>query len=270
MDYWLSNFKIGKAKVRDERISDHKIVTTLVNFGETFDSDYLRFTQSKIYKCPAWIGSKKWHSLFEEAFKLGERLQWEEAIHMVEELDWPADVGQQDLINFQWAMVCAKPSWSFSVAAGYALALLPDSYSNLKEVQFVVDLANHRKIKGFSNHLQKRTLQKTVERRSEAMRKLYKKAGRLTELLRRKRSGKFDSETFSLFKKLYPDLLFSEVGIEAIAEDLDSIRDIIEKKESSEKAHNIDAWKKRMQNSVKRQRELAQQTRAIALPYGIL
>ena len=223
----------------------------MVNFGALMDETHIRFTQQKIFRCPEWMSQKKWHVLFQEAFELGQKLHWDEAIQQVEELDWPAEVDEATLINYQWAFTCAKLTWSFSAAAASALLWIPDGYSNLREIQYVVDLANHRSIKGISLKTQKRNLQQKAERSCEALRKLHKKEGRLAELLRRLKQRNFGSETINLWKKIYSDSPFDSRGVNKVRSDLQEIHDRIIQKEASDKENNINSWKKRMQNGTK-------------------
>ena len=158
IDYWFSNFSIGSASRRMEKLSDHCIITTTVDFGKLLDESYTRFVQEKQLKCPDWLSVGQWHMLFKEAYLLGEKLNWQEAILQVEEMNWPSEVGEQELIDYQWALVCAKLSWSFATASGYALHQIPLGYDNLKEIQAVVEVANFRKAKGVSIRIQKKEL----------------------------------------------------------------------------------------------------------------
>ena len=251
IDYWVSNFDIGKAEIRDEKISDHKVVVSQVNFGSLLDSAYMKFVSEKQFKCPDWLSPVKWYKLFEEAFECGEKLHWDEAIEQVEQMSWPSEVDEQGLIDFQWVTVCAKLTWAFSVAAGYALNEIPENYKNIKEIQLVVSLANTRRVKGINPKLQRRFLQQNAARASEALRKLHKKEGRLTELKRRLTWGKLDSETFNLFKKLYPDNLCHEMRLEQVSDDLDVLHSLIQKREAKEKECCINTWKKKMQIGIK-------------------
>ena len=251
IDYWVSNFNIGQAELREEKVSDHKIVVTKVNFGSTLDTAYLKFVAEKQFKCPDWLSSAKWHKLFEEAFECGERLQWEEAIEQVEQMSWPSEVDEQNLIDYQWAIVCAKLTWAFSVAAGYALNHIPDSYQNFNEIQQVVSLANTRRVKGINPKLQRRFLQQNAARESEALRKLHKKEGRLSELKRRLEWKKMDSETFNLIKKLYPEYFCDEIHQGQVSNDLDLLHSLIQQREAKEKECSINSWKKRMQTGIK-------------------
>ena len=204
-----------------------------------------------IFRCPGWMCQSKWHVLFQEAFALGQKLQWDESIQQVEDLDWPPEVDEETLINYQWAITCAKLTWSFSAAAASALLWIPEGYSNLKEIQYVVDLANHRKIKGISLKTQKRKLQQKAERSCEALRKLHKKEGRLEELLRRLKRRNFGSETVNLWKKIYPDSSFDYRGVNRVSSDLQELHGRIVQKEAADKDFNISSWKKRMQNGTK-------------------
>ena len=251
IDYWFSNFKIGKATRRAEKISDHCIITTTVDFGELLDEDFTRFAQEKQYTCPPWISLGKWHQLFQEAFLLGEQLEWHEAIVKVEEMDWPAEVGEQDLINYQWALVCSKISWALSVASGYSLHFIPEGFEDICAIQAVVDVANCRRIKGVSIKIQKRVLQKKASRVSLAMRKLYKKAGRLSTLSRSFLRNRVDTETLNLQKKLFPGLTWSELSREKVREELDNIQQRISRREALEKECSINSWKRRMQKGIK-------------------
>ena len=251
IDYWISNGPLAPASVGEEKISDHKVVITKFDFGKLQDPKYVRFVQEKQFRCPDWISVGKWHVLFREAFQLGARLDWEDAIKQVEQMDWDNDIDEQGIINYQWALACAKLTWSFSVAASAALLHIPEGYSNFKEILYVESMANHYKIKGVSVRLQHRHLQKVAMRASESLRKLYKKEGRLHELRRRFRAGKLDAETANLTKKTFPGQLVSEVNLEEIEHDLQHIHSLIKKREAQDKEYNLKSWKKRMQSSLK-------------------
>ena len=251
IDYWFSNFTIGKAARRSEKVSDHCIITTSVAFGALLDEEYTKFVQEKQFRCPAWLSVGKWHQLFKEAFVLGEQLEWSEAIRKVEDMEWPAEVGEQELINYQWAVVCSKISWALSVASGYALHYIPEGFEDLSAIQAVVDVANCRKIKGVSIKIQKRVLQKKASRTSLAMRKLYKKAGRLSTLAKSFLRSRVDSETLNLQKKLFPGLTWSELSREKVREELDNIQQRISRREALEKECSINSWKRRMQKGTK-------------------
>ena len=251
IDYWFSNFEIGKACRRAEKVSDHCIITTSVAFGKLLDEDFTRFVPEKQYKCPPWLTLGKWHQLFKEAFNLGEQLEWLEAIQKVEDMEWPAEVGEQDLINYQWAIVCSKISWALSVASGYALHFIPEGFDDICAIQTVVDVANCRRIKGVSVKIQKRVLQKKASRISLAMRKLYKKAGRLSTLAKSFLRSRVDSETLNLQKKLFPGLSWSELSREKVREELDNIQQRISRREALEKECSINSWKRRMQKGIK-------------------
>ena len=251
IDFWCSNCPIEAATVGEEKISDHKIVKTKVDFGLLQDAKYVKFVQELQFKCPDWISVGKWHVLFREAFQLGARMQWEESIKQVEEMEWPNEIDEQGIIDYNWAMVCAKISWAFSVAASASLLYIPEDYSNLKEVQQVERMANHRKLKGVTVKLQCRHLQKVTARASEQLRKLYKKAGRLHVLSKRLQYGRTDGETVNLAKKIYPERFFSEIELNEVNCDLQDIYSKIKSKEEQDKDCNIKSWKKKMQCSIK-------------------
>ena len=251
IDYWFSNFRIGAAEKRNEKISDHCIISTMVDFGTLLDDEYTRFVQEKQFRCPSWISPHKWHLLFREAFMLGESLEWHEAILKVEQMDWPEEVEEQDIINYQWAIVCSKITWAFSVASGYALNYVPDDFEDFRELQAVVDVANCRKTKGVTIKLQKRVLQKRASRTSLAMRKLYKKAGRLSTLANSFLRNRVDSEVINLQKKLFPHLTWSDLSRAMVREELEKVKQCISKREASEKECSIKSWKRRMHKSIK-------------------
>ena len=250
IDYWFSNFSIGSASRRMEKLSDHCIITTTVDFGKLLDESYTRFVQEKQLKCPDWLSVGQWHMLFKEAYLLGEKLNWQEAILQVEEMNWPSEVGEQELIDYQWALVCAKLSWSFATASGYALHQIPLGYDNLKEIHAVVEVANFRKAKGVSIRIQKRALQKKAARTSLAIRKLYKKAGRLTTLTRAFLRNRVDSEVINLQKKLFPNLTWNELSRSMVKDKLDSVQQCITTREAEEKDNNINSWKRRMHSGI--------------------
>lgn len=223
----------------------------MVDFGTLLDDEYTRFVQEKQFRCPSWISPHKWHILFREAFMLGESLEWHEAILKVEQMDWPEEVEEQDIINYQWAIVCSKITWAFSVASGYAWNYVPDDFEDFRELQAVVDVANCRKTKGVTIKLQKRVLQKRASRTSLAMRKLYKKAGRLSTLANSFLRNRVDSEVINLQKKLFPHLTWSDLSRAMVREELEKVKQCISKREASEKECSIKSWKRRMHKSIK-------------------
>ena len=251
IDYWFSNFDIGKVDRRDERISDHCIITTKVDFGTLLDEEYTRFVQEKQFRCPSWMSPHKRHLLFQEAFELGEKLEWYDAIIKVEEMEWPEEVEEKDIINYQWATVCSKITWALSVASGYALNSVPADFEDYREIQSVVDVANCRKVKGVTIKLQKRVLQKRASRVSLAMRKLYKRAGRLSTLAKSMLRNRVDTEVINLQKKLFPHLAWSELSRTMVREELDRVKHCISEKEASEKKCSINSWKRRMHKGMK-------------------
>ena len=251
IDFWFGNCSLGAAFCRLEKISDHKIVTTDVAFVNESDEKYTKFVQQRLFKCPSWISFKKWSELFNVAFEQGEREDWETARKMVEKLDWQIDADVQELINYQWAEVCSRLTWTLSKASSLALNFVPLEFEDVKEIQMVVSNANVSQIKGIKNRLQSRTLQKKAERSCEAMRKLYKKFGRLDELSRRLIRGDRDAETLNLIKKLFKKSLCSEIHLQEVTEELERIKKRIQHIEQKEKDHKLREWRKKMKTDPK-------------------
>ena len=50
-----------------------------------------------------------------------------------EDIDRPSEVDEQEVINIQWATTRAKLFSAFLVAAGYALALIPEQYQSERD-----------------------------------------------------------------------------------------------------------------------------------------
>ena len=94
IDYWFSNFQIGKAEKRPEKLSDHCIIMTKVAFGTLLDETYTKFVQEKQFKCPAWLEASRWHKLFEEAYNLGAKCNGKKLL-----LWWKRWSGQTTLVS---------------------------------------------------------------------------------------------------------------------------------------------------------------------------
>ena len=214
IDFWLGNVEMKEAQVREEKVSDHRIVTTEIMFHPWKDKKLLRFKQHAQFTKPDWISQTKWQLLFEQAINAGEREDWITAIQWVEELDWESEADAQQLVDFQWATACARTTWAFAHASAAALAFIPDEYDNTKAMLAMVKNANCHRIKGVDIKLQERSLQCKSDIRSIKMRKLYKKVGRLSELHRRLMRFQIDNVTNNLKKKLFPDLLLHDVFCE--------------------------------------------------------
>ena len=147
-------------------------------------------------------------------------------------------------------MVCSRLTWAFTTASGYALHCIPEGYDNIREINEVVEVANFRKIKGVTVKLQKRVLQKKAARTSVAMRKLYKKAGRLETISRAFLRNRVDAEVNNLMKKVFPHYDFSDISRSMVREELDKTKICISKREADDKDCNIKSWKRRMQSGL--------------------
>lgn len=251
IDYWVSNFEIGTGFRRAEKVSDHCIVTTDVMFTYEMDSSYCRFAQPRQFRCPDWISKKKWEELFAIAFQKGEETLWHEAATRVEKLDWPPEAGIQDLIDYQWAMMCSKLSWCFALASSLATLYIPLDYHNLNEIKVVVVNANSKKIKGIDVVTQDRVLHRKADKASEAKRKLYCKVGRLEDLVRRLQKGDRGVTSRNLTKKLFPHSFVDEISWSEAADLLNETKQRIKDQEAAEKSSNLSSWKKRMKISLK-------------------
>lgn len=251
IDYWVSNFEIGPGFRRSEKVSDHCIVTTDVTFTYEMDSSYCRFAQPRQFRCPEWISKKKWEELFALSFRKGVDSHWEDAVARVEKLDWPSEVGVQELIDYQWAMMCSKLMWCFAMASSLAILYIPLDYQNLHEIKLVVANANSKKIKGIDVVTQDRVLPRKVEKSSEAKRKLYCKAGRLEDLVRRLQRGDRGVTSRNLIKKLFQNSLVDEISLKEATDLLDETKSKIKSQEGAEKASNLSSWRKKMKFSLK-------------------
>lgn len=266
IDYWISNFSVEPGFRRWEKVSDHCIITTAVRFGSKADEKHLRFVQHRQFSCPEWLEQDVWDQLFGQAWSHGLDEAWLTPIEWVENLKWQPDADEQQIVDYHWSVVCAKLTWCFSVASGYAINYIPVEYDNHAEVERVVANANTTKIKGVNIKLQERTLQLRKEKGSEAKRRIYKKAGRLEDLIRRLRKGDHSSMTTNLMKKLFPDQLSTEIPINMVEKELESLEEWRVKSESKEKYANIQKWKKKMKTDPKARGEWINRKGALLSP----
>ena len=251
IDFWFGNCDLGAAHGRLEKISDHLVVTTAVCFHNLADMAYTRFAQYRQFKCPEWISMKKWAELFNLAYEQGGKEDWFSSRTMVEKMEWDAEADVQQIIDYQWAEVCARLTWTLARASCFSLNYIPLEYDNLKEIKLIVSNANAVAIKGVSIRTQNRKLQKKAERSCEAMRKLYKKAGRLEELKRRLTRNEKGVETCNLIKKLFKDTLCSDVQLQMVNEELEKVGTKIKQIEIKEKNDKISSWRTKMKTNMK-------------------
>ena len=78
LDYYLVSPMIdGYAFVREEKLSDHKVVAlrTSLNFPRQKE---MKFPTKKAFTRPLWLSQERWQSLFDEAVEYGRAQQWSE------------------------------------------------------------------------------------------------------------------------------------------------------------------------------------------------
>ena len=258
IDYMVANFDLPDMQVRDEKLSDHKIVTCSFEHKHKVDTNQWRFKAKQNFNRPLWLSQGRWQELFDEAFHIGQETGWEESCQMVEKSrDWDDADAEDDLaaVDLEWCMVCAQLSWSFHYAYRLALYEIQDGFDNEAELRRVVHSVNHRSIKGFESGIVKRSFGAAPKARTQKTRRRQVRIGRLHELCTRMRLRKFNSETKNLYWKLYGDDRVAEANLKDIENELMRQEAIQRREEQQSMDDALSKWKTEMRHNHKRKSE---------------
>ena len=249
IDFAIANFDLPRLEVREEKVSDHKIVVCDFDYNYRKDVPQWRFQKDICYAKPLWLTRHQWQQRFDLAFAEGQREEWATCCNMVENfMDWDQkdNETEQTAVDFEWCFKCAQLSWSFANACKLALLEIPDTYMNEKEMRRVMHAANHLKIKGYKISLQKRTMPKKPRMIGQVQRRKLVRIGRLHELRRRLQKNNLDKETANLVKKLFEDVRVEDVKLADVNAELAELEERLEQEEHDSKVEAIKGWKKNM------------------------
>eukprot|EP00434_Breviolum_minutum_P043821 symbB.v1.2.039081.t1/scaffold6338.1/size21769/1 len=254
IDYMVANFDLPDMQAREEKLSDHKIITCEFEHHHRFDAEQWRFQPGVVFAKPEWVSKARWQQIFNESFIQGQQEEWSESCKLVEQWqDWD-DIDCNDgqsAIDLEWCLCCAQLSWAFTRSMKLAICEIPSTYDNVAEMRRVLHLVNHLHIKGFKCDIQQRKFSKQPRRVNMNQRKAQVRNGRLHELCRRLNKNNIDCETKNLVKKLYGDIDAEEIEIQDVVHDLRrrEARQFQEEKDGSSQA--ISAWKHNMRHNMK-------------------
>ena len=255
IDYFITNFDVPPMQLREEKLSDHKIVTCKFDHHYKLDAEQWRFKQKTIFTQPRWLGEERWHELFQMAYIMGHEEQWKESCKMVEELvDWDQydeDDGQK-AVDYEWCFTCARLTWSFIAAFRMALLEIEEGYDDENEMRRVLQIINHPKIKGFDCSIIRRNFAGQPQKKNQKARRRQVRIGRLYELRRRLQKENFDKETQNIVKKLFGDTDMRQLKVEDIESELESQEQLQKMEEEQEKFNALNKWKKDMKHNIKK------------------
>ena len=249
IDYAIANFDLPCLQVKEEKLSDHLIVTCTFDYTYQKDAPQWRFQRDICYTKPMWVSKQRWHQLFDEAFCEGQNEDWITSCQMVEQFeDWDnmGDENGQLAVDYECCLCCAQISWSFANACRLALLDIPEHYTNEREMRRVLHAANHLKVKGYKINLQKRTMPKTPVKRDQVQRRRLVRIGRLNELKNKIEKGKKGFEMNNLLKKLFGEEEAKEIKLADVIAELCHLEQLQEQEENNNKHEAISAWKKQM------------------------
>ena len=245
IDYCVANFDLHTMQVREEKLSDHKIVECKFQHLHKVDANQWRFKGKQNFSRPLWLNQARWQELFDLAYLIGQEKGWDDSCKMVEECqDW--DEVPDD------CMTCAQISWAFNTAYRLALCEIEADYGNLAEIQRVVHVVNHLSIKGFDCGIARRSFAANPKSTSQKTRRRQVRIGRLHELCARLCRQKFDRETKNIYKKLYGDNRFDEVNLRDVQEELRQQEAIHIKEEKQSTQDALSKWKTNMRHNIKK------------------
>lgn len=255
IDYCVANFDLHTMQVRDEKLSDHKIVECKFEHLHKVDANQWRFKMKQNFSRPLWLSQSRWHELFDLAYLIGQEKGWQDCCKMVESCqDWDEETEDcgQVAVDLEWCMVCAQVSWAFNTAYRLAICEIESSYDNLAEIQRVIHLVNHLNIKGFDCGIVKRSYAVDPRHKNQKTRRRQIRIGRLHELCARLSRHKFDRETKNIYKKLYGDDRFDEVNLRDVEEELKQ-QEVIQKNEEKQSMNDaLNKWKTDMRHNIKK------------------
>ena len=253
IDYAIANFDLPTLQTKEEKLSDHLVVSCTFDYSYQKDAPQWRFQSDCSYKRPMWLSKYRWQCLFDEAFCEGQNEDWITCCQMVEQFeDWEqvADQSGQVAVDYEWCLCCAMLTWSFVNACRLALLDIPADYANEREMRRVLHAANHLKIKGFKIKLQERTLPKSPLKRDQVQRRRLVRIGRLNELKIKMELGKNDEAACNLVKKLFDVEEVNEVLLADVIEELRQLEQTQEQEENSNKWAAVNEWKKQMTSNI--------------------
>lgn len=234
IDYIIANFDLPVLQAREEKLSDHKIITCNLEHLHHKDAEQWRFQPGVVFSRPAWVQQERWKQIFNESHLQGQAQEWRESCHMVEQWqDWDAieENKGQTAIDYEWCLTCSQLSWTFNRAMKMAICEIPEDYDNETEMRRVLHLVNHLSIKGFNSEIQKRRFADNPKFCNQKIRKAQVRIGRMHELCRRVRVGNFDQETKNLRKKLYGEVEHQNISLRDMENDLKKMEEIQQKEE---------------------------------------
>ena len=249
IDYFVGSLPMSPLTTRLERISDHLIVRTEVEFECKKSVDVLHFKKDPIFKKPSWIPVHFWTQLLDEACQEGVETGWAEACHLADRefANDSVDVSEQYMVDFTWMVTCSQLSWMFRVASFAALLYIPDDFQDLEEIRRIKELANFRKIKGGHVSLMKRSLPKNRNRENESIRKKWKDLGRINAIRRQIQKRRFNEEGRKLALRFFNEEI-EDISLRKIQDFEQQRRQEVEQLQRLHRSHNLSSWKKNMQN----------------------
>ena len=248
--YPIANFQVSPCEVREEAISDHRIVQFRFTAKAPQRKQHYRFIPEKQFLRPSWISPRRWKDLFAEAVNQEADMGWIEACRLVEEFsDWQPEEGEEDqvMVDYLWTLVCAQMTTAFRTALRLALFELPNACKDFMEMTNVLHQINQRSIKGASIRTQQRIMPKGgCSKLRIQLAKLSRRLGRLKELVQRFKKQKLDSETYNLEKKLYGarkvTLAEAEGDMKMASKELNCLLE-------SDRREKLSQWKQTMKTS---------------------
>ena len=253
-DYFMANFDLPAMQVREEKISDHKIVTCKFEHFYKKDAEQWRFQPGLPFTKPLWIGKTRWHELFDEAYRLGQQDEWVECCKMVEAYqDWDQceDDDGQIAIDYAWCLICAQVSWAFAKANQLALFEAPSHSDNEAEMGRVLHLVNHSFIKGYEYKMQKRKFGNKPGQQSQKIKRRCVRIGHLHELLRRLQRGNRNEETRNLAKRLYGDHDLEHLRLQEVRKELQQQEALLQEEEETDMKDALGRWRHDMRCNIK-------------------
>ena len=250
IDMVISNCCLNSISVKEERISDHKVLEfslELQQHGQT----QTRLVKDIVFDMPMWLCEEQWQRCFDDAVIECDKKEWSTAFEWADKyMEWTNEEEEgQQAVELSWCVMLAKITWSFSVACQLALLLIPEGYENVTEMRRVMNLANRKKIKGMEVKVQDRDMPKAGHHKGQLQRKQYRKMGKLAELEKKLTMGKSCNETRELVKKLFHCEL-DEISLLQVQNSKQMLDEEIKSRECRQKHTAIARWKFKMHNDI--------------------
>eukprot|EP00438_Fugacium_kawagutii_P005209 Skav208598 [mRNA] locus=scaffold598:175888:179301:- [translate_table: standard] len=244
IDFFIHGMKTTPldAEVRAERLSDHMIVETHCLVKVT-GVDETHFKKHPTYTRPSWISAVEWDGLFDEAFELGSRSDWQEVCHLVAP-SVPETNDDQHMVDFYWVFTCLRALWTLRKACYLALLMIPADFNNKLEVRRVTHLANSPILPRVSLPTScKRSMPRRGSLLTMAQRKIRNKLNRCVQLRRHWDANRRDSRTLHMEKKIFQDHKPTPEGLDRMIREYEQTMNDFEE---TSKKERIDNWKSRM------------------------